>query len=129
MHLAKSLLSTVLDAPLLPLRLQARAADEKPQTSSTVQHVLLISVDGLHALDLANYVNTHEGSNLAQLRIARIPYTRLSLSPREPNNKWGSGFPHQYLRVNTKLEVVKGEGGTTASIDKHPSYEWTNGRC
>src|ERR1700686_5315827 len=36
-------------------------------------------------------------------------------------------MPHQYLRVNTIFEVVKGNGGTTAWTDKHPSYEWTNG--
>jgi Type I phosphodiesterase / nucleotide pyrophosphatase len=210
MHLAKSLLSTVLAASMLTLPLQARAADEKPQTSSTVQHVLLISVDGLHALDLANYVNTHEGSTLAQLSHTGITYTNASASspsdsfpglaalvtggspvtaglwydvtynralsppaqttslpitggptlcpsvigtpmaydesidfnlrllnggggidpkflPRDPNNNCAPVFPHQYLRVNTIFEVVKANGGTTAWIDKHPSYEWTNG--
>lgn len=30
-------------------------------------HVLLISVDGLHALDLANYVASHPSSTLASL--------------------------------------------------------------
>src|SRR5580693_5627548 len=210
MHLAKSLLSTVLAASMLTLPLQARAADEKPQTSSTVQHVLLISVDGLHALDLANYVNTHEGSTLAQLSHTGITYTNASASspsdsfpglaalvtggspvtaglwydvtynralsppaqttslpitggptlcpsvigtpmaydesidfnlrllnggggidpkflPRDPNNNCAPVFPHQYLRVNTIFEVVKANGGTTAWIDKHHSYEWTNG--
>ena len=32
-----------------------------------VRHVLLISVDGLHALDLSNYVNSHPNSTLAEL--------------------------------------------------------------
>ena len=32
-----------------------------------VKHVLLISVDGLHALDLSNYVATHPDSTLAKL--------------------------------------------------------------
>jgi predicted AlkP superfamily pyrophosphatase or phosphodiesterase len=31
------------------------------------QHVLLISVDGMHAFDLANYIDFHPSSNLAQL--------------------------------------------------------------
>lgn len=29
-----------------------------------IKHVLLISVDGMHALDVANYVASHEGSAL-----------------------------------------------------------------
>lgn len=40
-----------------------------------VQHVLLISVDGLHALDLANYVNAHPNSTLAALSRHGITYT------------------------------------------------------
>jgi len=210
MHFAKSLLSTVLAASMLTLPLQARAGNEKPQTSSTVQHVLLISVDGLHALDLANYVNTHSGSTLALLSRTGITYTNASTSwpsdsfpglatlvtggspitaglwydvtynralsppyqttslpvtggpglcpsvigtpmaydesidfnlrllngggginpkflPRDPNNNCAPVYAHQYLRVNTIFEVVKANGGTTAWIDKHPSYEWTKG--
>ena len=45
-----------------------------------VKHVLLISVDGLHALDLANYVNTHADSNLAQLSKHGVTYTNNSTS-------------------------------------------------
>jgi Type I phosphodiesterase / nucleotide pyrophosphatase len=45
-----------------------------------VQHVLLISVDGLHALDLTNYVAAHPGSTLAQLRQHGITYTNNSTS-------------------------------------------------
>ena len=32
-----------------------------------IKHVLLISVDGLHALDVSNYVKSHPGSALAEL--------------------------------------------------------------
>ncbi len=38
--------------------LTAQAASASPQDSS-VRHVLLISVDGLHALDLSIYVKSH----------------------------------------------------------------------
>jgi len=38
-------------------------------------HVLLISVDGLHALDLSNYVNTHPSSTLAALSEHGVTYT------------------------------------------------------
>ncbi len=40
-----------------------------------VKHVLLISVDGLHALDLSNYVATHEDSTLAALSRHGITYS------------------------------------------------------
>jgi len=47
--------------------------------------------------------------------------------PRDPTKNCAPVFPHQYLKVNTIFEVVKANRGTTAWIDKHPSYEWTNG--
>jgi hypothetical protein len=40
-----------------------------------VRHVLLISVDGLHALDLSNYVNSHPNSALAALTQHGLTYT------------------------------------------------------
>jgi hypothetical protein len=38
----------------------ARASDGLSE--GKIKHVLLISIDGLHALDVANYVSTHPGS-------------------------------------------------------------------
>ena len=38
-------------------------------------HVLLISVDGLHALDVANFIDSHPGSALAQLSQHGITYS------------------------------------------------------
>jgi hypothetical protein len=43
-----------------------------------IKHVLLISVDGMHALDLTNYVAAHPGSTLAQLSDHGITYTNAS---------------------------------------------------
>jgi len=40
-----------------------------------VRHVLLISVDGLHALDLSNYVATHQDSTLAALSRHGVTFT------------------------------------------------------
>jgi hypothetical protein len=183
---------------------------DSAKSSVNVQHVLLVSVDGLHALDLANYVNSHQDSTLAALSRNGITYTNASTSspsdsfpglatlvtggspitaglwydvtynralsppahttslpitggpglcpdvigtpmaydesidfklkllngggginpnylPRDPNNNCQPVYPHQYLRVNTIFEVVKANGGRTAWVDKHPSYEWTNG--
>ena len=44
-------------------------------TKHPIQHVLLISVDGLHALDLSNYVNNHPNSTLATLSQHGMTYT------------------------------------------------------
>jgi Type I phosphodiesterase / nucleotide pyrophosphatase len=204
-------MSSVLAASMLMSPLQAGAAGNGSSSSTqTVKHVLLISVDGLHALDLAKYVNAHQDSTLAKLSRSGITYTNASTStpsdsfpglaalvtggspitaglwydvtynralsppatttslpitgapnlcpnvvgtpmaydesididltklngggginphflPRDPKDGCKPVFPHEYLRVNTIFEVVKANGGRTAWIDKHPSYEWTNG--
>jgi hypothetical protein len=211
MHFGKSLLVSALAASLLTSPLPLRAGGNGASDSGpAVKHVLLISVDGLHALDLANYVNSHEGSTLAALSHTGVTYTNASTStpsdsfpglaalvtggspitaglwydvtynralspparttslpitggpnlcpdiigtpmaydesidfnltklngggginanylPRDPTNGCKPVYPHEYLRVNTIFEVVKAHGGTTAWVDKHPSYEWTNG--
>ena len=43
------------------------ASHDRDDDGLRVRHVLLISVDGMHALDLTNYVATHPNSTLAQL--------------------------------------------------------------
>jgi hypothetical protein len=45
-----------------------------------IKHVLLISVDGLHALDLTNYVAAHPDSTLASLGRHGVTYTNASTS-------------------------------------------------
>jgi Type I phosphodiesterase / nucleotide pyrophosphatase len=40
-----------------------------------IRHVLLISVDGMHALDLSNFVNSHPDSTLAALSRHGVTYT------------------------------------------------------
>src|SRR3984957_14635019 len=50
-----------------------RADDER--NTGKIKHVLLISVDGFHALDLSNYVKTHSDSTLAPLSSHGFTYT------------------------------------------------------
>lgn len=50
---------------------QPAAADE----GSTGQHVLLLSVDGIHQTDLAWYVRTHRDSTLAELVSRGVEFT------------------------------------------------------
>ncbi|HEY6352045.1 MAG TPA: alkaline phosphatase family protein [Candidatus Angelobacter sp.] len=63
---------------LLPLRIQAAASDDGDDRRT--RHVLLISVDGLHALDLNNYVAAHPNSTLALLSKHGKTYTNASTS-------------------------------------------------
>jgi hypothetical protein len=58
-------------------RHEARGEGDEDQR---LQHVLLLSVDGLHAVDLANYVTSHPQSALARLSANGITYTRASTS-------------------------------------------------
>lgn len=169
----------------------------KPPASGAVRHVLLISIDGMHALDLAHFIKLQPDSNLARLASSGTTYTETftarpsdsfpglmsmvtggspnstgiwyegsyarTLSPPgsncttkgveviwdasvDRNKKLPDGggidpaklpldpqkgcapvYPHDYLRVNTIFEVVHAAGMRTAWIDKHPSYEMTNG--
>ena len=79
MHLFRTLATSFLLASLLalPARAQHREGDKH---DGGIQHVLLISVDGFHALDLTNYVASHPGSTLASLSLHGITYTNNSTS-------------------------------------------------
>src|SRR5499433_883769 len=62
------------------------AATHNSQTSKA-QHVLLISVDGLHALDVANYIQNHPTSALAELASHGVTFS----NARTPANS--DSFP------------------------------------
>jgi hypothetical protein len=51
-----------------------------PQAAQRIQHVLLISIDGMHAVDYANCVRSHTCPTLAQLGAHGVNYTRTSTS-------------------------------------------------
>ena len=76
---------------VLPALLAAAVLSCLPSTaaaqSGNIQHVLLISVDGMHALDLANYVAKNPASALAELSSHGITYT----NARTPSNS--DSFP------------------------------------
>lgn len=63
---------------VLALVLPSVAASRDNDDHRDVKHVLLISVDGMHALDLTNYVVSHPNSTLAQLSHHGITYTNAS---------------------------------------------------
>ena len=64
----------------------ARANDQLGG-GNEIKHVLLISVDGLHALDVSNYVATHPNSALAELAGHGVTYS----NARTPANS--DSFP------------------------------------
>ena len=80
------LLAVALSIGLIGTTIPAPAsADELGE--GHIKHVLLISVDGLHALDVANYVKAHPNSALAELAGHGITYS----NARTPANS--DSFP------------------------------------
>ncbi len=75
------LLAVGLSAGLLTGVVAQADSDDSPlETGHHVKHVLLISVDGLHALDLSIYVVSHPDSTLADLSKHGVTYTNNSTS-------------------------------------------------
>lgn len=70
---------------MAPLALSAATGDDD-RNDHRVKHVLLISVDGMHALDLTNYVATHPNSTLARLQSHGVTYSNASTS--EPSDSF-----------------------------------------
>jgi hypothetical protein len=94
--------------------LSALAAAPQVATAgqANAQHVLLLSVDGLHALDLARYVETHPGSAMAELAGHGITFT----NARTPANS--DSFPGL-------LALVTGGSPVTTGIFYDSSYDRT----
>ena len=80
------------------------------QQEEQVQHVLLISVDGLHALDVARYLDSHPNSTLKQLAGHGITYS----NARTPANS--DSFPGL-------LALVTGGSPVTGDLFYDVSYD------
>lgn len=83
----KQILSTALAAGLIASAMPAPAFAHNGEEHHHVKHVLLISVDGLHALDVANYVGKHKDSALAELGRHGLTFS----NARTPSNS--DSFP------------------------------------
>src|SRR5579883_2146693 len=66
------LVATTLPSPL--------RADEDHDRHSHIKHVLLLSIDGMHAVDYANCVASNTCPNLAALGKTGVHYTRTTTS-------------------------------------------------
>jgi Type I phosphodiesterase / nucleotide pyrophosphatase len=81
MHFLRRLSSVLPVLLLLTTPLASFAATgHDDDHDGRIKHVLLISVDGMHALDLTNYVASHPKSTLARLSAHGKTYTNASTS-------------------------------------------------
>ena len=62
----------------LLLSLGGSPAYGEDSANGKIHHVLLISLDGMHSLDMANYIKGHPQSALAQLAASGVNYTAAS---------------------------------------------------
>ena len=104
-----TLLATLGLALLTGLLVNAQA-DEWER--GRIQRVLLISIDGMHALDVANYVAAHPGSALAELSESGVTFT----NARTPANS--DSFPGL-------LALVTGGSPRTHGLFYDYSYDRT----
>jgi hypothetical protein len=74
----KEWFAATLSVGLLGAALPGPTSAHEDGERGHIRHVLLISVDGMHALDVANYVALHPGSALASLSRHGITYSNAS---------------------------------------------------
>src|SRR5260370_2814898 len=93
----------------IALGLLAGIAISATAQAADIDHVLLISVDGLHALDVARYVEGHPNSALAELSRHGITYS----NARTPANS--DSFPRL-------LAPLTGGPPTTPALVTNATY-------
>src|SRR6267142_963287 len=70
----------------LPVIFQIRSVNAQNPPFVMVRRVLILSIDGLHGLDLATFIRSHPNSTLARLSSAGVTYTQASTS--KPSNSF-----------------------------------------
>src|SRR5438477_11645294 len=86
MFLRKWIAAFVFSIALLGATIPAHAGNDELR-GRKIKHVLLISIDGLHALDVANYVAAHPNSAMAALSSHGVTFS----NARTPANS--DSFP------------------------------------
>jgi Type I phosphodiesterase / nucleotide pyrophosphatase len=105
MRLTRLVAALSLAVSLLTITAQVHGMEREE-----IKHVLLISVDGLHALDVARYVDSHPNSTMAQLTKHGITYS----NARTPANS--DSFPGL-------LALVTGGSPVTSDLFYDVSYD------
>ena len=130
---------TRLSLSLLALGLAAAPAAHAQGRTEGIRHVLLISVDGLHAIDLANFVKAHPQSAMARLSAHGVTYTNASCS--RPSDSFpglmalvtgGSPISHGVFYDVSYARDLRAPGshpgdpiGTVVSYDESLDYDMT----
>jgi hypothetical protein len=102
MHLMRRFLSSALAASLVTMPLFAGPKPPDKGDGGQIRYVLLISVDGLHALDVANYATAHPKSALAELSEHGITYS----SANTPTNS--DSFPGLLALITGGSQISHG---------------------
>src|SRR6202047_1531748 len=108
----RQILAGVLCLGLMVAVRPAPAHAEDGLTEGNIKHVLLVSIDGLHALDVANYVRSHPGSALDELSEHGVTFS----NARTPANS--DSFPGL-------LALVTGGSPRTHGLFYDYSYDRT----
>src|SRR5258707_6456161 len=86
-RMSRLMLASALCSPILmPAATPALSDDDAPRR---VDHVLLISVDGLHAVDLENCIATNLCPRLAKLTHHAVVYPNASATKRSEERRVG----------------------------------------
>src|SRR5258708_16729678 len=112
MIVKKQLFAAALSLGLMVAVKPAPAHAEDGLTEGKIKHVLLVSIDGLHALDIANYVKSHPGSALDELSEHGVTFS----NARTPANS--DSFPGL-------LALVTGGSPRTHGLFYDYSYDRT----
>ena len=122
---------------LLTLVMGSASPIAEAKKKRPINHVLLISVDGLHALDLARYVRTNPNSTLASLSGMGVTYTTASSarpsdsfpgllamvtggSPRATGVYYDDSYDRSLAAPGSDCSTVGAEIVYDESIDKDP---------
>ncbi len=98
----RKFLSAVLSLCLIGAAVPAPTHANDGWEEQRIKHVLLISVDGLHALDVANYVQKHPGSAFAELSSHGVTFS----NARTPANS--DSFPGLVALVTGGSPITSG---------------------
>ena len=102
MHLMRRFLSSAFAVSLIAMPLFAGPKPPDKGDGGQIRYVLLISVDGLHALDVANYVSANPKSALAELSEHGITYS----SANTPTNS--DSFPGLLALITGGSQISHG---------------------
>ena len=97
-------------APLIGLAFAMASGAAAPLRAATSEHAIVISVDGMHSIDLANYVRSHPDSTMARLSRRGISY------PNARTPLLGDSSPGL-------LSIATGGGPAITGIIYSPTYD------